>query len=117
MEKKKSAKGLGDSIERITEGLGIKKWIEKHIGNCGCENRKEWLNKHFPYHKTMTPEQMKRLEVLLEKKKNVFDRGESLELYAIYNEVFGTNKKPKSCGPCAKETVTKLLAVYEKSLS
>jgi hypothetical protein len=47
------SKGLGDSIERITEITGIKKVVEKVTGNkdCGCKKRKETLNKKFPYKK------------------------------------------------------------------
>ena len=50
MESKKS-KGLGDSIEKITEITGIKKVVEKVTGkkDCGCKKRKEALNKAFPY--------------------------------------------------------------------
>jgi len=52
MEKKKS-KGLGDSIEKITKATGIKKvvnTISKVTGkDCGCDKRKDTLNKLFPY--------------------------------------------------------------------
>ena len=51
MEKKKS-KGLGDTIEKITKATGIQKIVKKAIGNdCGCNERKEILNKKFPYKK------------------------------------------------------------------
>jgi len=47
------SKGLGDSIEKITEITGIKKVVEKVAGKkgCGCKERKEALNKKFPYKK------------------------------------------------------------------
>jgi len=50
MESKES-KGLGDSIEKFTEATGIKKVVEKVTGkkDCGCNKRKEALNKAFPY--------------------------------------------------------------------
>ena len=52
MENKKP-KGLGDSIERITKATGIKKVvnkISKKTGkDCGCNNRKNTLNRLFPY--------------------------------------------------------------------
>ena len=54
MEKKKS-KGLGDSIEKITKATGIKKVVDKVAKvtgkDCGCNKRKEKLNKMFPYKK------------------------------------------------------------------
>ena len=43
------SKGLGDTIEKITKSTGIKSLFEKIKGDCGCEKRKENLNKKFPY--------------------------------------------------------------------
>jgi len=43
------SKGLGDSIEKFTKGTGIKKLANKIPGSCGCDKRKERLNKNFPY--------------------------------------------------------------------
>ena len=44
------SKGLGDTIEKITTATGIKKVIHKIAGkDCGCNKRKNTLNKVFPY--------------------------------------------------------------------
>ena len=52
MEKKKS-KGLGDSIEKITKATGIKKVVDTVSKvtkkDCGCNKRKDTLNRLFPY--------------------------------------------------------------------
>tara|TARA_R110000823_G_scaffold47703_3_gene121467 strand:+ start:554 stop:718 length:165 start_codon:yes stop_codon:yes gene_type:complete len=49
------SKGLGDTIEKITKVTGIKavtEAISKATGkDCGCNKRKETLNKVFPYNK------------------------------------------------------------------
>lgn len=49
------SKGLGDTIEKITTATGIKKIVDtvsKATGKpCGCGERKEKLNKVFPYKK------------------------------------------------------------------
>ena len=58
MEKNKS-KGLGDTIEKITTATGIKTFADVLTRNgvfgkkkdCGCNKRKEKLNKMFPYKK------------------------------------------------------------------
>ena len=51
MERK--SKGLGDSIEKITKATGVKKVVDtvsKVIDkNCGCGERKDTLNRLFPY--------------------------------------------------------------------
>ena len=45
-------KGLGDTIQRITKATGIDKVAKAVLGDdCGCEERKEKLNKMFPYAK------------------------------------------------------------------
>lgn len=44
------SKGLGDSIEKITQATGIKKLVEKYgPSDCGCSQRRDKLNKMFPY--------------------------------------------------------------------
>ena len=51
------SKGLGDSIEKITTVTGIKSFTQvlANTGifgpkkDCGCNKRKEALNKAFPY--------------------------------------------------------------------
>ena len=52
MELNKS-KGLGDTIEKITKATGIKKVVDKVNKitgkDCGCYERKETLNRFFPY--------------------------------------------------------------------
>ena len=48
------SRGLGDSIEKITKATGLKtltKIATETVGlkDCGCNKRKAWLNKQFPY--------------------------------------------------------------------
>tara|TARA_R110002020_G_scaffold94495_3_gene227302 strand:+ start:1545 stop:1709 length:165 start_codon:yes stop_codon:yes gene_type:complete len=50
----KQSKGLGDSIEKVTKATGIKSLMDiatqkMGIKDCGCKNRKAWLNRQFPY--------------------------------------------------------------------
>lgn len=48
-------KGLGDTVERFTKATGIKSVVDKVSQGlnipCGCEGRKEALNKVFQYKK------------------------------------------------------------------
>jgi len=48
--------GLGDTIEKITTATGLKTLSQiasRAIGakDCGCNDRKQWLNNQFPYKK------------------------------------------------------------------
>ena len=50
------SKGLGDTIEKITTATGIKSLTQLAMEaagkkDCGCNKRKEKLNKMFPYKK------------------------------------------------------------------
>ena len=55
MEKKNKSKGLGDTVAKFTKATGIKKVVDtvaKATGkDCGCNKRKDQLNKAFPYKK------------------------------------------------------------------
>ena len=41
--------GLGDTIDRFTAATGIKKLSQIIHKGCNCDERKDWLNKNFPY--------------------------------------------------------------------
>ena len=49
------SKGLGDTVEKFTKATGIKTVVDKVSQclniPCGCQHRKEKLNKIFPYKK------------------------------------------------------------------
>jgi hypothetical protein len=52
---KMKSKGLGDSIEKFTKATGIKKAVDtiaqKTGKPCGCNERRDRLNRMFPYKK------------------------------------------------------------------
>tara|TARA_R100000664_G_C2689024_1_gene93891 strand:+ start:489 stop:713 length:225 start_codon:yes stop_codon:yes gene_type:complete len=49
------AKGLGDTIERLTTATGIKSVVDKVSQatgkDCGCSDKRDTLNRVFPYKK------------------------------------------------------------------
>jgi len=52
----KKSKGLGDTIEKFTRATGIKKVVDTVVEatgskGCGCNARKDNLNRMFPYKK------------------------------------------------------------------
>ena len=50
LTKHQNSKGLGDTIEKVTVAIGIKPVVKRIFGkDCGCEERKEKLNKMIPY--------------------------------------------------------------------
>ena len=114
---KKKATGLGDSIEQVLEVTKIAKVAKWILGeDCGCEERKEKLNKLFPYAKPkcLTEDEH---TYLIESKvldKNVLIPSEQRELLTIYNRVFSQRMQPTSCGSCLREVVIKLNQVLKE---
>tara|TARA_R110000851_G_scaffold169700_1_gene315865 strand:+ start:2777 stop:2932 length:156 start_codon:yes stop_codon:yes gene_type:complete len=49
------SQGLGDTVEKITKATGIKSLVDRVSEGlnipCGCQQRKEKLNKILPYKK------------------------------------------------------------------
>ena len=60
--KRKSKKGLGDTVAKITEVTGIKKLV----GKCeGCKKRQAKLNKMFPYKRNLNADERKEWETFI----------------------------------------------------
>ena len=114
---KKKATGLGDSIEQVLEVTKIAKVAKWILGeDCGCEERKEKLNKLFPYAKPkcLTEDEHTYLTESKVLDKNVLIPSEQRELLTIYNRVFSQRMQPTSCGSCLREVVIKLNQVLKE---
>ena len=47
---KQKSIGLGDDLEKVFKKTGLKAVVEKVTkGGCGCKERKDSLNRMFPY--------------------------------------------------------------------
>ena len=114
------SKGLGDTIEKITKATGIKKatdYIFDKLGiDCGCDERKEKLNKLFPYKKIecLTEEEYFTLKDIFKHINNRVGPTEQSALLKIYNRVFKQNKKMSTCGSCVKELVDTMRKLYKE---
>jgi len=109
--------GLGDTIEIVLEKTGIAKLAKWVLGeDCGCEERKEKLNKLFPYSKPkcLTEEEHTYLTESKVLDKNVLIPSEQRELLKIYNRVFTQRRQPTSCGSCLREVVNELSKVVNE---
>ena len=115
----KKSKGLGDTISKITEATGIRAVVDKVSEltgiDCKCQERKEALNKLYPYSRQMTEDEIKIYEEVMARTKGTLTGSDQALIIKIYNKVFNTNKKPSSCGSCVRETLAKIKKVYENS--
>ena len=97
------SKGLGDTIEKFTEATGIKAAVKAVVGeDCGCDERKEKLNKLFPYKRD--PECLNEEEIaylstgVLKKRTLTYD--DRVQIATIHARVFHHKfDVPCTCSP------------------
>ena len=115
---KKKSKGLGDTIEKITEATGIKAVVEAVVGDdCGCSERKAWLNKRFPYAKPMSEQDQESVKNILKPamSRNRLYGGEMQLTVDMYERVFSVRKKKSRCGSCMLNYLKEIEKAYEAS--
>ena len=123
MARGRKARGLGDSIEIFTEATGIKKAVQIFSDvtgiDCGCKERKEKLNKLFPFKSNcLTESQYNELKQLI--KGNQFTSVQNVRFTQLFNEVFNEKKEVTTCTSCVitrVKQVRKLLKFYEDELN
>jgi len=118
----KASEGLGDTVDKISKATGIKKVVDLFVDgkDCGCDERKEKLNKMFSYHKPncLTEPEFDYLKELF---KNGTPRRISptmqQEVLVVYNRIFSEKREPVGCGPCFyNEVLGKLEDLYSEYL-
>ena len=114
--KPRKSSGLGDTIEAITTATGIKAavdWFSEATGvDCGCDARKEKLNKIWRYRKPecLTKDEYDFIGTI--KGRNVITAAQQTEVNRIYNRVFNDNVQPTNCGSCLRGRVQELETLY-----
>jgi|TARA_R110000796_G_scaffold50425_1_gene119258 hypothetical protein len=117
----KQPKGLGDVIENITKATGIKKLVDWAFGgiDCGCDARKEKLNKLFP--RKQNPECLNEQEYKYLKEIELDKFGGHTKIGAdkqrkilpIYNRVFRKRQEFSSCTTCLINITKEMQAVLK----
>jgi len=111
------SKGLGDTIAKITEATGIDKLVKFIAGeDCGCDERKEKLNKLFPYAKPLclTEDEFNTLDVYVKQNTNTLTSDEQTSLIAINNRVLNQKLTFSTCSSCLRDLVSKLRVIYNE---
>ena len=114
---KRTSRGFGDTVAKFTEATGIDKVVHFIAGeDCGCDKRKEKLNKLFPY---KVPECLKEDEYialtnLLPNMQVKVRPSDQLAFLKVYNRVFKTNEQPTSCASCLNDMLRKIKMVYNE---
>ena len=115
---KESQKGLGDSIEKITKATGIKAVVDKVKDvtgwDCKCEERKEKLNKLFPYKKVncLDESEYNYLDTFFKANQKAISSDTQKKLIEISNRVFNERKTTSTCNSCVISMVNRLKKLY-----
>lgn len=127
MARSKKAKGLGDTIEQITTATGIKAVVDKISEvtgvDCGCDDRKETLNKLWSYRNTedktlncLSEDSITFLKDFLPNQPELLSIKMQEKLKAIYKEVFNLNFQGTNCGSCWRDMIKELQQVYNATI-
>jgi hypothetical protein len=113
-----NAQGLGDTIEAITTVTGIKKGVEllaKALDwDCGCDERKEKLNKLWSYRKPkcLVQEDYEYLKEFFSKPQNSITPKVQWDLMDIYYRIFDIKLEQSSCASCWRDYIGQIRQVY-----
>jgi len=119
MTRGRKAKGLGDTIEQITTATGIKSVVDKISEvtgiDCGCNERKDALNKLWSYRQPncISEDNITWLADFLQNKPEQLTIKIQERLKIIYKEVFNIDFKTTSCGSCWRDMIREIERVYE----
>ena len=117
---RKKATGLGDTIEQITEVTGIKSVVEKFSKatgiDCGCDKRKETLNKLFSYHKPncLVEEDYNYLTDFFNRLKGQVSVNDQYKLIEVYFRVFNQRLENSNCSSCWRDRINEIRKVYNE---
>jgi hypothetical protein len=114
---KKQSSGLGDTIAKITEATGIEALTKFIAGDdCGCDKRKELLNKIFPYKKAncLSEDDFNYLDDFFKNLKNTISIAQQRELTAIYKNIFNIQLQQTSCDSCWRDSISELRKIYNE---
>lgn len=114
------AQGLGDTVEKFTEALGldvVAETVSKAMGkdDCGCKARKSTLNKLFPYKNMnkLTNENYEYLDNFFKVNVSSVNTATQTKLVSVYNETFNAKRKVSNCSPCVASMIRELKKVYD----
>jgi len=118
--KEQNSTGLGDIVEKVTKATGIKAIVEKLTDDCGCEERKQKLNKTRLKRRTplqcFTEEEFNFLGMIFTRDKAP-SAPEVDKLIQIEERIYNKRYSGRPCTNCvgseARRIYTDLKLIYE----
>jgi len=118
--RRKVSQGLGDTIEKITQATGIDKVVKFIAGDdCKCDERKEKLNKLFPYNKPncLIEDDYNYLTAFFKENPNQITPLVQRDLAGIYLRVFKIHLESSNCPSCWRDYISQLQKIYNEYAS
>jgi len=115
--RRKVSQGLGDTIEKITQATGIDKVVKFIAGDdCKCDERKEKLNKLFPYNKPncLIEDDYNYLTAFFKENPNQITPLVQRDLAGIYLRVFKIHLESSNCPSCWRDYISQLQKIYNE---
>lgn len=116
LENQNKSKGLGDTVEKITEATGVKKAVKAIFGeDCGCDERKAKLNQIMNYKvvNCLEEDEYNYITEFLSRGRNNVTVIEQRALLNIYNRVFNQRKQMSNCPSCVRSMIAQLRKLIE----
>jgi len=116
LENQNKSKGLGDTVEKITEATGVKKAVKAIFGeDCGCDERKAKLNHIMSYKvvNCLEEDEYNYITEFLSRGRNNVTVIEQRGLLNIYNRVFNQRKQMSNCPSCVRSMIAELRKLIE----
>ena len=115
--RKRKPKGLGDTVENVLKATGVDKIAKFILGeDCNCDERKEKLNKIFPYLKPLCLDEQEYNELteFFNGRTSQINPSKQKKLLKIYNRVLNQKQEPTTCSDCWRDIINKLKKVYDE---
>lgn len=112
---KQPSKGLGDTVEKVLNKTGVAKLAKWIMGDdCGCNERRDKLNRLFPFKnpKCLKEDEYEFLHLWFQKTRHTITHEEQTRVIEIYNRVFSTKYTVQTCGGCVKWKLQDLNKLY-----
>lgn len=116
-KKKTKSKGLGDTVEKVLKTTKVDKVAKFVLGeDCGCEERKEKLNKLFPFRQTecLIEDEYNWLKQWYADNPPTMNMENQRKFVDIYNRIFHKKTNVTNCGKCVADKLRELKKVYNE---
>lgn len=116
---KTQSNGIGDTIEKILESTGVKKLVEIFVDgkDCGCNERKEKLNKLLPYRfkaRCLTEKEYNDYKAFRELRTIKINHEQLEYICKLYAEVFSRQYWIPECASCNVKAIIAMIDKLDK---